>query len=175
MRLFVAVPFAAAQKETMAKIGQRLCEMGATGRFVPPERLHLTLAFLGEQSAIEPARTALEKVDFAPFEMQIDHIGRFFGSGGIDILWLGIQKNPQLMDLQQAVCDALTQQGVWYDPKPFRAHVTLARQFILPEHIRLGSLGVAQMHNDVNAIHLMESRYVRGKLQYESCYRKGCR
>ena len=52
-------------------------------------------------------------------------------------LWLGIEKNPQLMDLAARVREELSARGLAYDEKDFLPHVTLARRVRMPR----GALG----------------------------------
>ena len=75
--------------------------IGPRGSFTAPENLHLTLVFLGECD--EEQTTAVKKVmstiNFEPFPICIDRIGRFRRNGG-DIWWAGCMKQA-LLDLQR--------------------------------------------------------------------------
>ena len=104
MRLFLAIQLSPAVREALLTAQDALRRQGR-GSFPPPENLHLTLAFLGEQP---PARMGeisgamLKATKNAPgFELRFDRAGRFRREGG-DIWWLGAAESPELTKLQAA-------------------------------------------------------------------------
>lgn len=133
-RLFVAVWLQQEWVEAAARLQESLRSLvPADGvRWVHPQRMHVTLAFLGEvsprgrQQAISALRRALE--DRPAFPVGWGNLGAFPNWRRPQVLWVGIGKGAaQLADLAARVRDALHQEGLWFDPKPFRAHITLAR------------------------------------------------
>lgn len=101
-------------------------------RWVKPRQMHITLAFLGEVSVRgqEQAAAALQRAvaDRPPFAVGGGTLGAFPHWGRPQVLWMGIGRGEaQLIDLAERVRGALAQEGLWFDPKPFRAHITLAR------------------------------------------------
>lgn len=104
-----------------------------TGRLVPAENLHLTLAFLGDQS--EDRLPALEKLlQRLPcptlqlkLSLKLDVLGYFKGSR---IAWLGMQTPPEgLRALQTGLTRMLKEEGVVYPAGgKFTPHVSLARK-----------------------------------------------
>jgi RNA 2',3'-cyclic 3'-phosphodiesterase len=124
-------------------------EPGQSVRLVPPERIHLTLNFLGdvpderEPAADEALAAAVRhwtrsggsndrvgrrhgEPRSAP-QLRIGGGGRF-GRGTFTTLWAGIRGDTaQLGDLVTEVRRELRAARLPFDAKPFRPHVTIAR------------------------------------------------
>ena len=139
MRAFVALELPGAFADEVAALSRQLgavCE----GRFVSGENHHLTLAFLGEAGEAE-ARSAMAALDEAcagtgPVQLRATGLGTF-GRARDATLWLGIEKDPELMDLAARVRGELSARGLAYDEKDFLPHVTLARR----ARVARGALG----------------------------------
>lgn len=103
------------------------------GRPVPPQRLHLTLSWLGEWAVLPPAalqgaRHAATGLDQAGFVLQLD-AAACFGRG--EVVWVLRPSAPPaaLAALQQALVQAMLRQGL----RPagghaFSPHVSLRRR-----------------------------------------------
>lgn len=106
------------------------------GRFVPKENYHLTLAFLGEadEDVVRRAMEALDEACCAAGAPRLvpEGLGRF-GRPTDATLWLGLAENEGLGALASLVRERLRDQGVAFDEKPFRPHITLARRARLPK------------------------------------------
>jgi len=105
---------------------QRRLDCG--GRAVRPPNLHVTLAFLGMQEAavIADAAAVAADLQFPACQVTLDRVGQF-GRGSV--LWLGATTVPdKLHAFQQSLVAALTRQGIGYDPKPWKLHLTLYRR-----------------------------------------------
>jgi 2'-5' RNA ligase len=94
-------------------------------RWVRPEKLHLTLGFLGPTpeetlSEIFSAAEGLRKP--SPFRLTFDEIGGFPDLRRPRVLFWGIRTVPELADLHEEIRRALP-----IDDKPFHPHLTLAR------------------------------------------------
>lgn len=99
--------------------------LGADGRRVPPNRLHLTLAFIGraDDDAIERLRRQAAAVRVPRFTLSLDRTGYFYRPR---ILWLGSSTVP---DPLAALADAVRAMPEAPDCiRTFRPHVTLARR-----------------------------------------------
>ena len=98
-------------------------------RWHPAEKLHLTLAFLGDDVAPETRRRlrdTLPAVRALPFFLPLAGVG-FFGGQRPRALWVGTGGgHPGLFALHRAVHDAVLAAGAKADPKPFVPHVTVA-------------------------------------------------
>jgi 2'-5' RNA ligase len=99
------------------------------GRHIPPAKLHLTLAFLGQQDATRlPVLLAiLERLAVPAMQLRIDCLGYFARP---HIAWAGMAQPPAaLLDMQAQLMAALTAAG--FDPAThgeFKPHITLARE-----------------------------------------------
>ena len=139
MRAFVALELPEAFADEVAALSRALAEVCA-GRFVSPENHHLTLAFLGDVNEAE-ARLAMDALDAAcagvgPVRLVATGLGAF-GRARDATLWLGIEKDPQLMTLAVRVREELAARSLAFDEKDFLPHVTLTRRARLPR----GGLG----------------------------------
>ena len=102
--------------------------MHGDGRRVPPENIHLTLAFLGAVPASfrQCAERAATAIHGEPFSLILDQLGCWSKSG---ILWAGVEQAPEaLLQLVQALNSGLTACGYVPEKRPYTAHLTLARK-----------------------------------------------
>jgi 2'-5' RNA ligase len=124
----------------------------ATGRPVPDENLHITLAFLGSVDAevFACVSEAARGLATESFELDIDRAGWWRRTG---ILWLAPSRAPaNLNRLVKALWLALEPCGFWPDYRDFHPHLTIARRCrraSLPE--------VEPVHWPVAEIALLES------------------
>jgi 2'-5' RNA ligase len=129
LRVFFAVwPDAAAGDALAKRASEVAAEAG--GRAPAIENLHLTLAFVGEVAVDRVAALSAAGVaataGVPAFELSLDRVGAFRGAG---IAWAGASSVPAaLAQLVAQLNDALMAQGFPTDPRPFQAHVTLARR-----------------------------------------------
>ena len=105
-------------------------------RLVRADRLHLTVAFLGDfdpltDTTLAAIQSAAASVRAPCFEMSLDHVGHFAGSR---VAWLGPRTAPvALTALHDALTTALHAAGVpLTSPTPFVPHVTIQRNVRAP-------------------------------------------
>jgi len=126
-RLFFAIWPDAAARAALEKLSTQL-EARAGGRVVPAEKIHLTLAFLGE---VTPDRAddlvkAADKVREAPFDLVLDRIGAFRRAR---VSWIGASEPaPGLISVEATLREALRARGFELEERPFTPHVTLIRK-----------------------------------------------
>lgn len=175
MRLFIAINFTPQIKQSLCDTMQRLALYTQKGNFTLPENLHLTLAFLGEvpPNRLEAVKAAMNQVNAQAFPLCLQGVGRFVRQGG-DILWVGIQKNNALLQLNRQLCASLAQAGFVLESREFRPHLTLAREVVLqPTFVQKDfEQTMPVMNMQVEAFHLMLSERVKGKLTYTELYRR---
>ncbi|MFM7071669.1 MAG: RNA 2',3'-cyclic phosphodiesterase [Planctomycetota bacterium] len=112
-------------------------------RWVPPERWHVTLAFLGEvnERIIPQITLALHNAaqQHALLQsLQLHGLGRF-----PSVLWVGLQPTARFSPtarLARSVQRAVRQAGVPIERRPWRAHLTVARLRGLPSADALPAL-----------------------------------
>lgn len=103
---------------------------------IRPERLHLTLAWLGEIDSVrvDAARRAADEVQARPFLLRLDRLGHFPGPNA---LWLGAGKlSAPLARLKAALDRELLGYGLPVSAEPFVPHVTVQRNVRSPVEVR---------------------------------------
>ena len=97
------------------------------GRPIAKERLHLTIAFLGELTAAGlAAARGVPPIRVGPFELALDAVGVWPES---KILWLAPLTPPAALgELEATLWDALAARGFRPEDRVYRPHVTLARR-----------------------------------------------
>ena len=102
------------------------------GRPIAKDRLHLTVAFLGELTAegLNAAR-AVPPIHVGAFELTLDTLGVWPES---KVLWLAPLDPPEaLAELEARLWDRLVERGFRAADRVYRPHVTLARRARPPE------------------------------------------
>ncbi|MGI8575054.1 MAG: RNA 2',3'-cyclic phosphodiesterase [Egibacteraceae bacterium] len=97
-------------------------------RWVPPERWHITLAFIGSTDRGAEACLAVgvgvEAAASQPFELMLD---RRLGTFGGRVLWAGLEASEPLRALAEAERMSLTNAGFALEERAFHPHLTVAR------------------------------------------------
>jgi 2'-5' RNA ligase len=136
VRLFVAAYPPAAVREDFARLVRDLGvgqprPPGRSVRLAPADQWHITLAFLGDVPEARQGRV-IQAVDAAaegcaPATVRIAG-GGTFGRGRFTVLWAGLRGEVDLLlAAGVAVRRELKRAKLTFDPKPLRAHVTVAR------------------------------------------------
>jgi len=99
------------------------------GRRTAADRIHLTLAFLGEADA-DKARAAALRVQAGAFRLPLEEARHWSHNG---IVWAGPHRAPpELMLLVEALQVELYREAFILERRPFAAHVTLVRKAEAP-------------------------------------------
>jgi 2'-5' RNA ligase len=120
-RLFVAIWPSAAARESLIQTVDEARRATPDVRWQPPERWHVTLAFLGPA---DPAKAAARvdarvRADRLPGAEPI----RLHGSGSFgQVIWVGVEHGPWLAELARGLHASLH-----VADRRFRAHVTVGR------------------------------------------------
>ena len=138
VRTFIAVDIDHAVRGELAKLQLRLKQAHADVRWVKPENIHLTLAFLGDVDIdrIRPLEAAMDQnlQRLEKFSLTFADTGTFGKPRRPRIIWAGINDSQPLMELQRKTTDALREAGVGFDAKPFSPHLTIGR-VKSPKHV----------------------------------------
>ena len=102
-------------------------------------------------------------------DTKIKSVSESFGAEVIDRPAELAQDETKTAPVMLQVLDALEKQGLPFDRKPFRAHITLARRVELPAPPTFSAQPVSMT---VESISLMQSERVRGKLIYRERFVK---
>jgi 2'-5' RNA ligase len=178
----VAVPLPPDANAAVAALVDRVRSAGVPGggrdvRWVRLDGLHLTLRFIGPtlEERIGPAIDALRSAGAAarPFDVSIGGAGVFPPHGRPRALWLGLRDGEaSLAGLAAAVDASLTDAGWAFEPKPFTAHLTLARSDGVPAGAAIGAHLMAEAADigvrfRVERMGLFESITGGGPARYE--------
>lgn len=130
MRAFVAVEISEPVRQQIRELLSRLQQ--AKVRWVKPEQMHLTLAFLGEVSEqfIGAAGDRLNAAVCAQrvFSCRLAGLGAFPSPARARVVWIGMDEGKEeLKRLQAAVVQELSKLGYTPEKRPFSPHLTLGR------------------------------------------------
>lgn len=98
------------------------------GRPVSPDNYHITLAFLGNvaDEHFDAIVTAAHGVPLDPLALTLERYGYYPVP---QVLWIGPAETPEdLRRLSRGLWSAMAPAGLAPDPRPFHAHLTLARK-----------------------------------------------
>lgn len=125
-RLFVAIDLPEQVKEVVADIAGR--ELTGARR-VPRDQLHLTLRFIGDadEATFQSIKGALGGVKGDSFPLTLKEVGHFPPGRHPRVLWVGMEENAQLRELQQEIELALIGAGIPPEERRFSPHITIAR------------------------------------------------
>ena len=177
-RAFIAVVPPGSVRAGLGKLVGRLKNLDSEDavRWVTPDAMHITLAFLGqlEESKAAPLLDALrqEVAVVGSFELSIGRLGTFGERrrrGGAQVIWAGLEGDVvALGQLQERVSDAVGHVGLRVESRGFQPHFTLGR-------VRRGrrwrlmaadALQPPAAMFRVTEVSLMESRLGRGPAVY---------
>lgn len=134
IRSFIAIQLSREMRMSLADASRVLAAQmaGAAVRWVKPERMHLTLKFLGDTdidkiSAIKLAMDAAA-AEHRAFALSLGELGCFPNVSRPRVIWAGLVGDiPQLEALQGGLDTAMGRLGWKTEARPFRAHLTLGR------------------------------------------------
>ncbi len=169
-RLFLSIELPEYVKDSLAA----LQEPDLRGfHWVPRERLHLTLKFIGDIPGQfqEEVEAALETIAVHAFLLPIEGLGSFPPIGKAHAVWAGVGGgHPRLFQLQKRIEDTLFGIGIEPEKRIYHPHITIARvnqaadetvrQFIK----RHPDFGAAPFK--VEAFHLIHSAVEDGRRVY---------
>ena len=143
IRTFVAVDVGTAVRETAEELIGEFSAVGADVKWVDPEKMHLTLKFLGEVDAREIHHLCGAVQEAArgvkPFKLAIRGTGAFPNAHRPRTIWLGAgEGTEQLGELAERIESALEKIGYRREARRFTAHLTIGR-------IRRGGPGVTEI------------------------------
>jgi 2'-5' RNA ligase len=135
MRLFVAVDLPDDARQAIGVHQKLIADALSTSRdglkLIEPERMHLTLLFLGEVPDTQ-VPTMVEAMnpsaDMAPFDVVFGGVGVFPMRGAARVLWIGVTQGADLLArLQHDIAERIRALGVAFDDRPFHPHLTIGR------------------------------------------------
>lgn len=159
-RLFVGISLDATARDACARVAQRLRDAAFAARYEDSDKLHVTLAFLGNVPAerfdaiVGAIRGAADR---PAFEIRLDRLAAFPHERKPRVIYLGTrEQSATFRALAIAVREPLTREGFTFLEDSV-AHVTIART--KPPVRPLPQVEVAPIPVAVRALTLFESRY----------------
>jgi 2'-5' RNA ligase len=144
MRLFTGIEIPDEATAALMDLMEKMRRSGAKLRWTSPEKLHLTLTFIGEwpEEKLSGLKEALARVDArGPVPVSLRGVGWLPSPRFPRTLYAGVEPAPELLDLAGATARAAASAGVAVEERSYHPHVTLAR---VRGRIRGDALPVAQ-------------------------------
>lgn len=144
-------------------------------KWVKPENMHVTLAFLGETptDSIDQISDVIKLASGSldPFSINLKGTGFFPSMGGPRVFWIGIENTPLLNSLKEKIDAGLYRRGLYFDKKPFSPHLTLGR-FKYPPSQRQFMDGLPYFEASFLAdkISLVKSELLKGGPRYTDIF-----
>jgi 2'-5' RNA ligase len=119
-------------KAELAKMAGDLRQAGVKASWVKPDRMHLTLRFLGEATPeqVEAVGDYLERAyaEQSGFECAVEGAGAFPNARRPSVIWAGVGPLEGGLDEVQTVAEEAAQSaGFAREKRAFRPHLTLGR------------------------------------------------
>jgi len=137
MRLFIAAELPRQAAIAAAGLGdllrERVTQMAPRARltWVAPDRMHLTLRFIGHVDAAAAERVLAvlaEPLQSAAFFLTLGQAGAYPSRGNPRVLWVGMaQGRQELQQVEREVSARIERAGIQPDDRPFSPHLTVAR------------------------------------------------
>lgn len=131
VRAFVAIMVDSEIQHRLARAQGDLTTDGAHVKWVSPDNIHLTLAFIGEvpRELAAGIGRQLDRITHgtAPFSYKVNGIGFFGAPRRPRILWAGLEAEDSLLTLHARLTDGLRELGLPIECRPFKPHLTIGR------------------------------------------------
>ena len=131
MRLFLAIELPDAVLDALETAIAPLREAAPHIAWVPREKRHLTLKFLGDvpEERVPAVTSFADRVarQHRAFSMQLQGIGAFPNFRRARVVWIGVEQEARLELLHHDLEVAGEREGFEVEGRAFRPHITLAR------------------------------------------------
>lgn len=107
---------------------------------------HITLKFLGNLDSADEVIGLLKKVSFDSFEVSLSKSGVFPSEDNVRVVWVGVEPEKPLVDLQKKVDDVLAPLSIRNDHE-FHPHITLSRVKFVKDKLEFKKI-LRMMHPD---------------------------
>jgi len=149
IRSFLAIELPKTIQKKIEEVQGDLRSSRADVRWVSPEKIHLTLKFLGniEESRIEPIVTSIEEPTRTtpPFMLMARGVGAFPHLKNPRVIWIGLQdEKGVIFSFQKKLEKELEKIGFEPEHRSFQAHLTLGR--MKSSRGRDGLIGTVERH-----------------------------
>lgn len=142
MRYFIALEIPVESRTEIEHLQQKIKHLIPHLRLTEPDKLHLTLAFIGEQQ--DNLKTDLVDLitkattDIPSFSITPAYLDGFPNLHHLQVLWLGVKGDiDKVMVLRERIRDGLQDLKVEVDERRFVPHIAIAKHnnFALPDPV----------------------------------------
>lgn len=158
MRLFIAIRFTGKMKKALTDLEKNLKRQGVSGNFTDEDNLHLTLAFIGESDEAARISRILRSVPIGNMSLSFSRLGNYG-----NLYWIGLQSSPELRAYVNELRNALAENGIPFDRRPFRPHITLVRRASVRKK---PEIRIPAVRMTVRSVSLMKSERIDGRMRY---------
>ncbi|RLL47715.1 RNA 2',3'-cyclic phosphodiesterase [Oceanobacillus piezotolerans] len=148
---FIAIPLSSKLQDYFSNWQDELVGKLPYKQWYNKKDFHITLKFLGEvdDNKLKALRMELEKLSLLKaFSIVVGEIGTFGNPKSPRVIWAGVEKNKNLMQLAEKVEEYATKVGFPKENRPYSPHITLAKKWI-------GEKG----KNDINWLEEAKEKY----------------
>lgn len=132
MRYFIALELPTENKLELQEMQQQLHQLLPQARLTSPDKLHLTLAFIGEQpDTLQSQLTYIINNSVSgiqPFEVTPAYLDGFPSLHHPEVLWVGTKGDiDKILLIREKVKDGLADLNLVTDERRFVPHITVAK------------------------------------------------
>jgi len=131
MRCFISIELSDGIRRSMADLIAELRKAGSDVTWVPVEKVHLTLKFLGntDDSLIPEIKERISKKlsHYNTFYIKIGGVGCFPSEKRPRVLWVGMENSDDLRNIQKDLDTEVAGLGYAPEDRPFSPHLTIGR------------------------------------------------
>ena len=132
IRTFIALELSTEARRALGELQKEFRKTGVAASWADPERMHLTLKFLGDVAPerIPSIGSSLTEAagSFSPLRLQPMGCGAFPTIKEIRVVWAGLRGDlDRLRQLHQRIDSSLVTIGFEPEKRPFMPHLTLGR------------------------------------------------
>ncbi len=181
-RLFISYKIPSELRNQMLLIQHNLKANGTYYgiKWVKPENMHITIAFLGQVSGtiVPQIKSAISDFDFSPITLTTGKPDFFWKNNVPAILYMSLSNISDLEKYANKLRSNLSDRDIQFDRKKFTAHITLARikddhsAELLHEYVNKNLDTHKAKDYTINNIILMESVFEGKGLKYVKLFEK---
>jgi len=127
MRAFIGFDLPENVRNILLSLQNKQVSKVAKVKWVAKKNFHLCLKFLPNllEKDLEKVKDLLSQIKVKPFEVKLGDVGFFPNEININVVWIGLEPEIKIMELQQDVDDNLRE--LFKPEERFAVHVTLGR------------------------------------------------
>ena len=132
MRFFIALEIPSISRQEIESVQNQLKELIPEVRLTDPEKLHLTLAFIGEEpnslqeALVEVIRKAAAEVP--SFEITPAYMDAFPNIHNPNTIWVGVKGDiDKLLLIRERIKDCLEELALLVDERRFTPHIAIGK------------------------------------------------